>query len=77
MIDFEWIISYFIKTTNDGRICSLKITCGPEYPKSPPIVKFATKINLGCVNQSNGNVRLFFSLFHNGNVILREPLVCP
>jgi len=43
-------------TNFDGRIYTLKIVCGPDYPKKAPTVKFLTKINLGCINSSNGNI---------------------
>eukprot|EP00828_Plagiopyla_frontata_P041117 TRINITY_DN576_c0_g2_i1.p2 TRINITY_DN576_c0_g2~~TRINITY_DN576_c0_g2_i1.p2 ORF type:complete len:143 (+),score=30.09 TRINITY_DN576_c0_g2_i1:202-630(+) len=42
-------------TNFDSRIYSLRISCGPDYPMKAPIVKFITKINMGCV-QSNGTV---------------------
>ena len=34
----------------------LKIVCDENYPKVPPKVKFVTKINIPCVNQSNGEI---------------------
>ena len=43
-------------TNFDSRIYFLKIVCPPEYPYKAPTVRFITKINLGCVNQSNGSV---------------------
>jgi len=42
-------------TVHDNRIYSLKITCGPDYPKIAPEVRFYNKINLPCVG-SNGKV---------------------
>ena len=39
-----------------GGMYTLKIVTGPNYPLQPPQVQFETKINLPCVNQSNGNV---------------------
>lgn len=39
-------------TTYENRIYSLKITCGPDYPKSPPLIKFLNKINLPIINGS-------------------------
>ena len=29
---------------------------GPEYPNKPPVVRFVSRINLQCVNQTNGMV---------------------
>jgi len=43
-------------TVHEGRIYSLKIYCDNNYPAKPPSVRFTSKINLSCVNQSNGNV---------------------
>ena len=41
---------------NNGILYELKIVCDDNYPKVPPKVKFITKINLPCVNQSNGEI---------------------
>mmetsp|Transcript_121526 Transcript_121526/g.170984 ORF Transcript_121526/g.170984 Transcript_121526/m.170984 type:complete len:144 (+) Transcript_121526:77-508(+) len=44
-------------TNFDGRIISLKIVCGSNYPNQAPIVKFVTKVNMGCV-KSDGSIDL-------------------
>ena len=41
---------------NNGILNKIKIVCDNNYPKVPPKVKFVTKINLPCVNQSNGEI---------------------
>ena len=41
---------------NNGILYELKIVCDDNYPKVPPKVKFVTKINLPCLNQSNGEI---------------------
>lgn len=41
---------------HDGRIYSLSIYCGEQYPNKPPSIKFKSKINMTCVNQSNGTI---------------------
>lgn len=46
------------QSVHENRIYSLKIHCGPEYPDHPPDVTFLSKVNLPCVNQSNGKVDL-------------------
>jgi len=42
--------------SHEGRLYSIGIHCGPSYPTEAPRVRFFTRINLGCVNQNNGNV---------------------
>ena len=54
-------------TLFDGRLYELRITCGPNYPDAPPIVRFASKINLPNVNQSTGVVENRLSAFQNWN----------
>lgn len=43
-------------TNMDGRIYSLTITCGPNYPAAAPTVRFQSKVNIPSVNQGNGLV---------------------
>eukprot|EP01139_Manchomonas_bermudensis_P009893 Amastigsp_a339657_1297.p1 type:complete len:142 gc:universal Amastigsp_a339657_1297:26-451(+) len=43
-------------TVHDGRIYSVRIICGPRYPDEAPEVTFVSRINMGCVNQTNGVV---------------------
>eukprot|EP00440_Ansanella_granifera_P034110 gb/GFBE01037004.1/.p1 GENE.gb/GFBE01037004.1/~~gb/GFBE01037004.1/.p1 ORF type:complete len:140 (+),score=28.81 gb/GFBE01037004.1/:1-420(+) len=44
-------------TAFDNRIYCLSITAGARYPDEPPIVKFQTRINMGCVEGSNGALK--------------------
>lgn len=43
-------------SNHENRIYSLAIECGPNYPDEPPKVKFISKINLPCVDQTSGEV---------------------
>ncbi|KAF9294621.1 E2 ubiquitin-conjugating protein mms2 [Mortierella antarctica] len=43
-------------SVHENRIYSLKIHCGEHYPDVPPTVFFLSRINLSCVNQTNGHV---------------------
>ncbi len=45
--------------THENRIANLQMTCGPNYPLQPPSVRFTSRINLGCVNQTTGAVEGF------------------
>ncbi|KAK3261198.1 ubiquitin-conjugating enzyme E2 [Cymbomonas tetramitiformis] len=55
-------------TVHDGRIYSVKIHCGEQYPNGPPIVRFVSRIVLNSVNQQNGTVEpRSFPLLANWN----------
>lgn len=43
-----------LQTPFENRIYSLKIDCGEMYPDEPPLLKFLSKINMNCVNQTTG-----------------------
>mmetsp|Transcript_122132 Transcript_122132/g.239787 ORF Transcript_122132/g.239787 Transcript_122132/m.239787 type:complete len:139 (+) Transcript_122132:89-505(+) len=42
-------------TVFDSRLYELRVTAGPDYPASPPVVRFVSRINLSSVS-SNGTV---------------------
>lgn len=44
-------------SNHENRIYFLSIECGPEYPDKPPLIKFVSKINLPCVDQTTGEVK--------------------
>ena len=41
---------------HDGRLYTLRLVCGEDYPDRPPTVRFVSKLALGCVNPSTGAV---------------------
>ncbi|KAH3765888.1 ubiquitin-conjugating enzyme [Pelomyxa schiedti] len=43
-------------TTFEGRILSLKLICGKDYPRVPPTVKFVSKVNMNIVDSRNGTI---------------------
>jgi len=43
-------------TAHDGRIYTLRIQCGSNYPDQAPLLWFRSKINLACVDQRDGRV---------------------
>jgi ubiquitin-conjugating enzyme E2 variant len=58
MSNWKGIIIGPSNTNYDGRIYSLKIEVGENYPLQPPIVKFISRVNLPFVDQKNGLVDL-------------------
>jgi ubiquitin-conjugating enzyme E2 variant len=55
-------------TNFDNRIYMMEIICDDNYPEQPPMIKFNSKINLPCVNQTNGVVeKSKFHMFANWN----------
>ena len=62
---FSWLkvcVVHVFQTPYEGRMYSLKITCGPTYPDEPPIVKFSTMIKMAGVNDSTGQVNMASAL---------------
>jgi ubiquitin-protein ligase len=45
---------------HDGRIYQLKLFCDKDYPEKAPTVRFCSRVNMTCVNQETGRVRLDF-----------------
>jgi ubiquitin-conjugating enzyme E2 variant len=43
-------------TAHDGRIYTLRIQCGNNYPDQAPLVWFRSKINMASVDQRDGRV---------------------
>ena len=39
-----------------NRIYSVEIICDDTYPDKPPLIKFLSKINLQCVDQTTGDI---------------------
>mmetsp|Transcript_98633 Transcript_98633/g.193768 ORF Transcript_98633/g.193768 Transcript_98633/m.193768 type:complete len:198 (+) Transcript_98633:135-728(+) len=62
----EWNATIFgpIDTAFDNRIYSLSITCGPNYPDLPPVVKFTSPINMTCI-EADGSVKLSWGVLAN------------
>ncbi|KAI9506579.1 E2 ubiquitin-conjugating protein mms2 [Coemansia spiralis] len=44
------------RTAHENRIYTLKMFCGPNYPKAPPKVAFVSRINIAGVDQKTGIV---------------------
>lgn len=45
-----------IQGHHENRIYELKIECGPDYPKKPPVIHFCSQVNLPGVDQTTGLV---------------------
>ena len=61
------IINTFIQTIFDSRLYELHITCGPDYPAVPPVVRFVSRISLSSVNATNGMVEKSLPALANWN----------
>lgn len=48
------------RCTCEGRIFSLRLECGKNYPEEPPTIRFITRINLPGVNPSGEVDRKLF-----------------
>ncbi|XP_078487435.1 ubiquitin-conjugating enzyme E2 variant 2-like [Ciona intestinalis] len=47
------------KTKFENRIYTLRVTCGEDYPKKPPTIRFLTRINLTQVSSAGELDRSF------------------
>ena len=52
----RWARTPTAQTVHENRIYSLKIVCGGEYPDTPPVIQFISRVNLPFVSQANGTV---------------------
>jgi ubiquitin-protein ligase len=43
-------------STHDQRFYELRLTAGPKYPTEAPQVRFLSRVNMSCVNQTTGEV---------------------
>ncbi|CAM9476753.1 unnamed protein product [Phaeothamnion confervicola] len=43
-------------THHEGRLYSLRIHCGENYPVQPPEIRFISRVNMGCIDQRTGEV---------------------
>ncbi|KAF3905469.1 hypothetical protein ABW20_dc0106271 [Dactylellina cionopaga] len=43
-------------SVHENRIYSVKLHCDDNYPDVPPVVQFISRVNLSCVDQTNGRV---------------------
>eukprot|EP00742_Colponemidia_sp_Colp-10_P021903 GILJ01025779.1.p1 GENE.GILJ01025779.1~~GILJ01025779.1.p1 ORF type:complete len:138 (+),score=16.53 GILJ01025779.1:53-466(+) len=51
------------RTAFENRIVSLELHCDDNYPKSPPSIRFISKVNLPCVGPNGVVDRTKFPLF--------------
>ena len=60
---------WLFQTPYEGRIYSLKLTCGPEYPDKAPSVRFCTRVNMNCITPT-GVVSTFYE-----TVVVRKYMI--
>lgn len=53
-----------LQSVHENRIYFLKLTCGPMYPQTPPIVQFQSRVNASFINQESGHVKRHYRSVH-------------
>ncbi len=51
-----------LQTPYENRMYSLKLDCNERYPDEPPSVRFITRINMNCVDNTCGRVSLLYNV---------------
>lgn len=45
-----------LNTVHENRIYGVQMSCGEDYPNSPPTIRFRTRVNMTCVSGSTGAI---------------------